>query len=546
MKIRRAIIKRFGKLADETIEFSDGLNIVYGANESGKSTLYGFIMNMLFGMSRGKGRASITDDFTRFEPKEVSGEYAGRLEFEEDGKDYCLSRDFLAGKRKDVLVSSDGREIFDNANGKLTEMLALSKDIYANTQSLAQDGTMDTKALYGALTDKYSVLDMQSGQDGTVTNSLAILEKKRSKAESALRRLQKQKETEESGLRSNIIYVENEISNIKNQIRQVQTRQAQIMSGEAFAINENGLGKNADEFGQRANDSGRSGEENVQGKGSAGQPAGKNSKAWISAALFIAAVVFALAGYFGLPWGICAAVIFAAAGVLCIALTSSKKSRDTAEHRSELTDEKNGEKTGGNTNENFDAELKYLRESLIKKETDLKKMRDRLNNAGDEAGELEKLKNQVEGLRIAEDTISRIAEKSKTKYDKKFKDAAARIFEYLSADEGRYLAFSDSGELYLSGNDIVVPFWQCSRGTKDLMELSIRLAASEFLEPEQEMPILLDDALIYCDDDRMKRILMFLKNKKRQVILFTCHKREINALNELGVKYNNVRWSGSC
>ena len=92
MILNRIKINRFGKLHDEKVEFMDGFNIVYGPNESGKSTLYGFIAAMLFGMNRSRGKASKTDDFTRFEPKEAPFEYSGRIEFESGGKEYILSR----------------------------------------------------------------------------------------------------------------------------------------------------------------------------------------------------------------------------------------------------------------------------------------------------------------------------------------------------------------------------------------------------------------------------------------------------------------------
>ena len=61
----------------------------------------------------------------------------------------------------------------------------------------------------------------------------------------------------------------------------------------------------------------------------------------------------------------------------------------------------------------------------------------------------------------------------------------------------------------------------------------------------EQMPILLDDAFVNFDDDRLKRALIFLSNKKQQVILFTCQKREKNILDELMVAYREVKWSGS-
>ena len=50
MKILSLHIEGFGKFHDLDISFKDGLNVVYGKNEAGKSTLHTFIRGMLFGI----------------------------------------------------------------------------------------------------------------------------------------------------------------------------------------------------------------------------------------------------------------------------------------------------------------------------------------------------------------------------------------------------------------------------------------------------------------------------------------------------------------
>ena len=50
MKLLELHINGFGKIHDRTISFSDGINVIYGRNEAGKSTLHTFIRGMLFGM----------------------------------------------------------------------------------------------------------------------------------------------------------------------------------------------------------------------------------------------------------------------------------------------------------------------------------------------------------------------------------------------------------------------------------------------------------------------------------------------------------------
>ena len=49
MKIRKLGIKSFGKFKDKEIKFEDGLNVIYGNNEAGKSTAHKFIQGVFFG-----------------------------------------------------------------------------------------------------------------------------------------------------------------------------------------------------------------------------------------------------------------------------------------------------------------------------------------------------------------------------------------------------------------------------------------------------------------------------------------------------------------
>ena len=43
MKICRIKIKNFGKLADRDFDLSEGVQLFYGENESGKSTVHSFL-----------------------------------------------------------------------------------------------------------------------------------------------------------------------------------------------------------------------------------------------------------------------------------------------------------------------------------------------------------------------------------------------------------------------------------------------------------------------------------------------------------------------
>ena len=104
MKIRELRLQHFGKFTDRSIQIGDGINILYGENESGKSTLHTFIKGMFFGMERGRGRASVYDTFSVYEPWENPNYYAGSLRFESGGKMFRIDRNFDRYTKKAELI----------------------------------------------------------------------------------------------------------------------------------------------------------------------------------------------------------------------------------------------------------------------------------------------------------------------------------------------------------------------------------------------------------------------------------------------------------
>ena len=61
MYIKKLQINNFGKLKDKKIELSNDINIIYGKNESGKSTLLKFITSMFYGANKNKNGKRISD-----------------------------------------------------------------------------------------------------------------------------------------------------------------------------------------------------------------------------------------------------------------------------------------------------------------------------------------------------------------------------------------------------------------------------------------------------------------------------------------------------
>jgi hypothetical protein len=84
-----------------------------------------------------------------------------------------------------------------------------------------------------------------------------------------------------------------------------------------------------------------------------------------------------------------------------------------------------------------------------------------------------------------------------------------------------------------------VPAEQLSRGTLELLMFALRMAAAEELY-EEPMPVVLDDAFAYYDDERLAAVLRWLSENREQVLLFTCQRREEETMQALGLRYWKV------
>ncbi len=104
MKIIEINIKCFGKLRDFTLKPGDGVNIVYGSNESGKSSVMAFIKAIFYGFESSEKRM-------QYEPWS-GGQPAGSVEFEHEGVTYFLNRSFGESRVYDSI------SLFDKTNGE--------------------------------------------------------------------------------------------------------------------------------------------------------------------------------------------------------------------------------------------------------------------------------------------------------------------------------------------------------------------------------------------------------------------------------------------
>ena len=128
----------FGKFHYKKVRFSQGLNVVYGNNEAGKSTIHAFIRCMLLGMETEapEGKESVYD---RFFPWEDHGGYGGKMRLELKGRVYRIERDFRKECPSMRLIDEETGKELDQPQARLKELLdGLNETNYDNTISIEQ------------------------------------------------------------------------------------------------------------------------------------------------------------------------------------------------------------------------------------------------------------------------------------------------------------------------------------------------------------------------------------------------------------------------
>ena len=84
----------FGKFEDKKIELQDGINLIYGVNEGGKSTITNFIDGIFYGFSRDSLARKVRDEFFEKSRPWTSNLYRGYIILNDGEEDYRISRDF--------------------------------------------------------------------------------------------------------------------------------------------------------------------------------------------------------------------------------------------------------------------------------------------------------------------------------------------------------------------------------------------------------------------------------------------------------------------
>lgn len=228
MRILDLHIDGFGKFHDLSVSFDKDLNVVYGKNEAGKSTLHTFIRCMLFGLERGRGRAARADLYSKYEPWQNKAVYGGRMRVEKDGVIYRLERNFQKDQKAFVIVNETAGKEIEPTKGFMDFLLGgLTETAYNNTISIGQLKCVTEGGMVTELRNYIANMNTTGNLSLNITKATSYLKNRRKEFE---RQLTPEAARTYTALLTEIKNIEKEISapEYENQLQTYQDLRSQV------------------------------------------------------------------------------------------------------------------------------------------------------------------------------------------------------------------------------------------------------------------------------------------------------------------------------
>lgn len=522
MRFTEVKINHFGKLQGEEITFAPGMNVICGDNESGKSTLHTFLRSMLFGMRRGRGRASRQDTFARYEPWDNPGAYGGILRFESGGKKFRLTRRFARGNTWEELVCETDGERLDIGQGDLQMLLGnVSPAIFDNTVSAGQLRCRTESELYDAL-QNYMANCRDTG-DGSLDVSRAL---------EILKNRQRQEEREEQREQQGLLERQRELESRLEYLKEEQANLTQKYRQEREKLEQYGKENSGEEFEDFKE------EEQLPG---------------MFPAYFLLGIclVAAVGIFLGMPGRLAVrggiGVVFLLLGaVLFWGQVRKRKAvwrriyRERELHRRESLRRQQGRLLWTQEKARLQGSLQRLQESLGEKETETANLQVDLEECLQERNRRSNRREKIEGLQLARETIGKLADSHRSRYGGQLKKRVSEIMEELTGGDYDQVFLEENFQMRLHAGDRELALEQVSRGTAEQLYFALRMAAGEVLCREESLPLLLDETFAMYDEKRLEAALQWLHKNREQTLLFTCQKREEEMLKKLGIPYHRI------
>lgn len=506
MIIKEVLMNSFGRFQKKRISFQPGVNIVFGENESGKTTLYTFLQGIFFGIPRKRGAASKTDTYARCLPWENPSWYEGSVLFEAGGRDFRLERNFDSRSREAELYCVTDGERLSVEEGDLEILLGgATQRIYENTAAIGQLKSRTQEGLREELEEYLANFQTEGDFRLDPGAALGMLKEKRKEWEKTEKEARERKEKEREELLSRIRYTREEIQELEEKLEK---------SMESH-------------FGREA---GR--EREMEGKR---KQAAKVFPGLSLVPVFILLPALLAAGacviFPGLSWLLPALLLALGAAFALWYIRGSRENVSQTSREEQERAMKEEQRRGRQMS---------WQESLRDKENLLYNLQEEMEELENDNEQIQKAHKEAKSLALAEKMLTKAAGSLQSRKGNFLKDRTWEILGELTQGKYQRGIIDEKFQVKLDGGDRYVGLHQVSLGTAEQVYFALRMAAGELLCREEELPVLLDETFAMYDDRRLCQALKWLYKNRSQVILFTCTRREIRALEKLGIPCRQI------
>ena len=647
MKINKIKINSYGKIKNKEINLENHLNIIYGKNESGKSTILNFIINILYGISKSKNGKEISD-YEKYKPWN-SDEFSGKLTYELDNKNkYEIFREF--NKKNPKIFNENMQEIsnefnIDKKNGNefFYEQTNIDLNMYLSTYvSLQQEvkvgkniqnlmiqkisnllGTGEDNISYKKAVDNLNKMQLEKiGTERSKEKPINIIQKKIEENTKKINELKEYKNMQ--------FEIYEKINEIENKINKEQTKN-NLLKEIKNIFEKNEINNEKIKIKEKINEDNKNKINNINEKlnnKNFNDIKNNNVKLQIKKTqknkiikkyniiliillliniilnifipkylniniikyLFLALIPIFLIYYFikiniinikikNIQNNINNNNEFNEKEIMELNNNYNLINENYKKINNEIEQEKNSNIFILNSEKNniinkysyklsqeeINKLFKYenIEKNSVLIENEIDNLKYELNklelNRDNIEKELEKLLNLEEEQQILKQQLGELQEENNAieltkklleKAYEKMKNDISPIFTKKLSENISNITNNKYKKIFLNDeqgliveleNGNYIPADRLSAGTIDQLYLSLRFAMLDEISKEK-VPIILDEAFAYFDDERLKNILLFLNKEysDRQIIIFTCTKREKELLEENFIKFNYI------
>ena len=599
MNIENIKINSYGKLKNKNFNLKK-INIIFGKNESGKSTLLNFVINLFYNISKNKNGKNISD-YDKYFPWDEN-EFSGKIIYKLDNKNkYEVYRNF--NKKNPEIFDENGIDISNKFNidkkiGNLffSEQIKIDRDTLMSTVVASQNETKIDESRQNLLIQKVANLAESGDEDISYKKAINKLDKMLLSEVGT----SKSQDRPINIAKENIIKYESEIADIKdieNKKYEIENKNRELkkeiekdelnkkiysevnnilteskLEEQKIDIKKNILSENSHKL------------ETYKTEKTSNTKNKNKSFLWFCL-ITVFLILINILSFVFIKNKIVNYLLLSLIPIYLVYYFIKNKNNNLKDIKIQIETMQNNnlelkkeiEELENNLNKKNEEEknklikiygkeveelfnyrlieelindnkndLENLKLELHKLELDMESIEPKIERLAEleellyiEKENLNNLEERTEIFNMTKELIENSYQEMKNNVTPKFNNNLSKNIEKISNGKYKKIILNNGISVELD-NGRYIPADRLSTGTIEQIYLALRLSIIDEISPEK-LPILLDETFAYYDDERLEATLKFLCDIDNQIILFTCTEREKNILDKLNIEYNLIK-----